>query len=761
MNKAITDNVPLMPPAFAEGLNQWSRSTGTAGTPTYQGASNAALVAADADFAGCLELQKTETLQRLRLMGRTPIEPGCYLQVRARVKVLSGPLPAVRIGAWASSGGTTHLNNVLEIGPSVPLTEYGRVFEVSAIIGSGRRGGVDMAWGRAAEYGHIGLDLTGPNGAIVRIDDLVIEDVTSIYHRDMLSLVDVVDYGAIGDNSTDNTAAFEAADQAANGRRILVPEGQFYLASSLSLNHEVVFEGTVRMPMASMLLLTKNFDFPSYAAAFGEEELAFKKAFQALLNSVDHESLDLKGRIISVRAPIDMQAACPNRSSYATRRVIRNGQLQASDSGQWDTIEVSSRGTYDPDDQRVLRNVSNAANIRVGSLVEGSGVGREIYVRSINVGAREITLSEPLYDAAGTQNYTFKYFKCLLDFSGFSALSKFGLTEIDVQCNGRASGIRLAPEGATFSLDHCFITRPKDRGLTSHGRGCQGILIDNCQFLSDEAPLTVPQRESIAMNLNANDPKIRNCRATQFRHFAVLGGDNNTIIGNHFFQGDGENNGVRTAGLILTSTYCSTTISDNYVDNCFIEWTNERDEEPDYDGGFSFSAMSITDNVFLSGDVASWFSPIVVKPYGTGHFLNGVSVTGNKFRSINGDIERAERVDTSFSNLDLGRSNNVFFDGNTYHGISVRAANPLRMRYEQGSADRVWRIETEGALPFAGEARGVDSVLPLGSIESASGSDRFAFPYVRVQRGSDDDEIELVWQEAVRGEVQLQVRMDR
>ncbi|MFP3428031.1 hypothetical protein, partial [Pseudoalteromonas sp. SIMBA_162] len=75
-------------------------------------------------------------------------------------------------------------------------------------------------------------------------------------------------------------AAFEAADDAADGRRILVPEGEFRINSTLSLHHEVIFEGTLSMPDSVMLLLTKSYDYPTYAAAFEDEQLAFEKAFQ-------------------------------------------------------------------------------------------------------------------------------------------------------------------------------------------------------------------------------------------------------------------------------------------------------------------------------------------------------------------------------------------------------------------------------------------------------------------------------------------------
>lgn len=761
MNKAITDGLQLMPPAFAQGLANWSRGNGTPGSDSYQNAANAVFVAADADFAGCLELQKTANTQKLRSMVQTPLEPGCYLQVRARVKAVSGALPTVRVAAWAGQADGSHLDGVVEVGPATSLSTYGEVVEIRAILGTGARSGVDMPWGRSAVFAHVGLDLIGPNGGVVRVDDIIVEDVTGVFLRDMISLVDVRDYGAIGDGSTDNTAAFEAADAAAQGRRILVPAGEYRLNSTVSLAHEVQFEGTVSMPTNRMLLLTRGFDFATYAKAFGNEELGFKKAFQALLNNSDHESLDLCGRKVRLTGPVDMQAAVPNKSSYATRRVIRNGQLEAANSAAWETDVVTSQARYSANDSRKLTNVANIANIPVGALVEGAGVGREIYVRAKNVGAGELTLTAPLYDADGTQVFTFRDFKYMLDFSGFSALSKFCLADLELQCEGRCSAIRLAPAGTVFSLDQCFVSRPKDRGITSIGNGCQGMLVDNCQFLSDEEPLPVADRVSIALNINANDAKLRNNRATKFRHFALLGGQNQTVTGNHFFQGDSIADGTRTAGLILTSTNCASTVSDNYIDNCFVEWTNERDARPDFSSGFSFSALSITDNVFLSGDVAPWFSYIVVKPYGSGHFLNGLTVSGNKFRSINGAIDRAERIDTSFASLDFNRFRSIFYEGNTYHNVSAAVANPLRVEHAQSGTARVWTVDTDDRLPFRGQARGIDSVIPIGPVEVGGGGDRHALPFATLRVGARRDQVQLTWPEAVRGTVQVAVRVDR
>lgn len=760
MNKTITDGVLLMPPEFEAGLDVWSSGDGTPGSDTYDTEEFAAYVPSDQDFGGCLELLKTESVQQLRYMGETPLLPGCYLQIKAKIKAISGNLPAVRIAGWAGGAGGSHVDGAIEVGPTTTLASYGDVVEVSAIVGTGLRNGVDMVWGGAALYGHFGLDLTGSTGGVVRIDDIEIVDITSAFLRDMMSLVDVRDYGAVGDGITDDSAAFDAADDAANGREVLVSGGTYYLGESVTFNSVVRFEGTVTMPTDKMLILTKNFDLPIYIQAFGNEELGFKKAIQALLNNADHDSLDMCGRKITISEPLDVFAAIPNKSSYATRRVIRNGQIEASGTTAWDTEVTTSNATYVASDSRTLSNVSNVANIPVGSLVEGNGVGREIYVRSIDVGAGKITLNAPLFDAEGTQNFTFRRFKYLIDFSGMSSLSKFTLSEIEFQCNSVCSGIMLAPNGLIFHVKDCFFTRPKDRGITSSGDGCQGMLIDRCQFLTSEDSLDVSDRSSIAINTNANDVKLRNNRATKFYHFAVLGGANSVVMGNHFFQGDSVSGGVRSAGLVLADEHTSTVVNSNYIDNCFIEWTNERDSTPDFSTGYSFSALSIGDNVFLSGDVASWFSYIVVKPHGSGHFLNGVSITGNKFRSLNGTIDRVERVDTSFADLDFSRTKNVLFNGNSFHAISKQVTNPLRIKHTQSSNATTWTIDTDDELPFGGRVRGVDSVVATDNIRNASSVNKFSMPITHAEQGANLDQATLVWEEAMRGDVTVVVRID-
>lgn len=759
MNKAITDGVVFMPLPYSAGLGVWSSGNGTPGSDTYAVSGNGVFVAADQDFAGCLEINKSDSLAKLRYMGETPILPGCYLKVTARVKAVAGPLPSVRIAGFAAAPGGAHLSGVTEVGQSTQLTTYGEVVEVSAIVASGDRNGVDMVWA-GASYGHFGIDLTGPVGGVVRIDDIQIEDATSVFLRDMMAIVDVRDFGAVGDGTTDDSAAFEAADAAANGREVLVPAGDYRLSQDVTMESPVRFEGTITQPTVKRFILQRHFNYDSYLSAFGDETLAFKKAFQALLNYADHESLDLCGRRIGLKEPLDMQSCDPTRTVFATRRAIRNGQFEATGTTGWDTDTVTSQGTYSTSQPTRLDNVVNIANIQVGSLVTGTGVGREVYVSDINVGQQRVTLSQPLYDAAGTQTFTFTRYKYVLDFSGFDALSKFIIDDIELQCNGKASGILVAPDGINFQIRDCFITKPKNRGVTSHSRGCQGMMIDRTQFLSNETSLNVQDRSSIAFNANANDVKLRDNRVMKFKHFCVLAGLTSIISGNHWFHGDAATQGVRKGGIIFTTPNPATIITGNYIDNNFIEFTNEHSQEPALGSQFSFGGITITGNVFFAKGVGDWFRFIVIKPFGPGHFIHGMSVISNVFRTSNGYIDRVEQVDTTFADLNYSRMRAISFVGNTFHGVNDEVHNPAYLTHTENTASSTWTADTAPHLPFEGRARYVDAVVADGTLKTSGNAKRYLAPGVSTAQGSSGREVDFHWSEAVKGTVRYTVRMD-
>ena len=164
-------------------------------------------------------------------------------------------------------------------------------------------------------------------------------------------------------------------------------------------------------------------------------------------------------------------------------------------------------------------------------------------------------------------------------------------------------------------------------------------------MISNEQATAATARTSVGLNVNGNDAKIRDSRFQRMGTTMVLKGNGHLIVGNHWFQGDEVTDGPRVAGLVFTETNVKSVVTGNYVDNCFIEWTNEHDATPALGTEFSFGGLTVTGNIFTANDVAPWFSWIVVKPFGAGHFLQGFSVTGNAFKALSGNVDRVERVD--------------------------------------------------------------------------------------------------------------------
>ena len=762
MNKAITDGLVLMPTPFAAGLTVWSSGDGTPGSPSYQGAPNAALVAADQDFGGCLELQKVQSTQRLRYMTQTPFQPGMYLRVSARIKALSGALPSVRISCLPLAANGSVVSGLPQTGAAVPLTAYGDVVAVEAIIGTGARGGVGLVWTAAVTAAHVGLDLTGPNGGLVRIDDLVVEDVTDVYHRQMMPWVDVRDHGAAGDGVADDAPAFAAADAVAvaSGRSVLVSAGTFRLNANVSMASPVIFEGTVTMPAANRLALTRNFDLESYAAAFGSETEGLRRGLQALFHFTDHGVFGLNGRAVTVTEPILIaENAGVAGNSFVQRRVLDNGQLVAASGPAWAPGVVSSVATYSTTNPLVLTGVANIAAIEVGALVTGAGVARETYVRSKNVAAGTIELSLPPGSQGGTRTYTFTRFRYMLDFSGFGRLDRFEMTNLEFVCGGHSSAVMLSPAGITTRIHGCVFNRPRDRAITSIGVGCQGMMIDECQFLSNEQPVPVQDRVTVGFNVNANDVKVRDNRAVRFRHFGVMHGSGHMFVGNHWFQGDAESPGVRSAGIVMTGINVKSIITGNYIDNSFIELTNEREPDPDWNNQFSFGGLSITGNIFTANDVVNSFSWIVVTPRGSGHYLQGLSITGNTFRTLNGAIARAEKVDTTWADLDRARFRNVTVHGNNFNGVTAGCYNPLIVQHSQNAAANAWTVSGGANLAFGGWARVVTGIVAESPIQQGN-TQRFDMPYAQTEQGAARQNVTLRWPAAVTGSVRVTIRSD-
>lgn len=756
MNKAITQGLVLMPPPFSAGLALWSREDGRPGQGSYAGQPNAAFVPADQDFAGCLELQKTLSLQKLRCFQQIPFQPGLYLRVTARVKAISGPLPSVRIAAWAGNSGGSNVASAVQTGPSVALTSYGQVVTVSAILASGNRTGVDMTWGTGPVYGHMGLDLTGPTGGVVRIDDIEIEDVTAIFHSEMFDWIDVRDYGALGDGVTNDWAAFDAADTAAAGRTVVVSPGSYYLASHFTFDNPVKFEGTLVMPLSQRLSCTRDYNLNTYAAAFGSELEGFRRALQVLFYFTDHNTLDLNGRRVELTGPIDV-AALTGLTAFGQRRVLSNGVLTVAPGSAWDTQTVTSVASYSTATPTRLSGVANIAAIPVGARISGTGVGREVYVASKNIGAGTLELSQPLWGGNGTRTYTFRLFKYMLDFSGFQDLWRFEISDMEFSCASVCSAVSLPYAGSLFRFDRCTFQTPRNKAITSIKGGCQGMVVEGCLF-NGGGPN--PPDDIIGFNVNANDSKIRNNRSAYLAHFGIFAGGSHIVMGNHLFPDSRTASPMRRAGFIFTTPNVRGFVIGNYIDHHFIELSNEYDENPNSGSSYTFGGLTISGNLFLYADPSPAFRFITVSPKGSGHSLNGLVVSNNVFRSSQAALERVEMVDTSNGTLNTGSFRNVVFANNTFTGVSQATVSPIYVEHTQNTASATWVVDATAYLPFTGRSRNVEAVVLEGPLRNAANVVQWAQPYVEVEQGAGNRLVNLQWPSAVKGRAMVTVRCD-
>jgi hypothetical protein len=284
--------------------------------------------------------------------------------------------------------------------------------------------------------------------------------------------------------------------------------------------------------------------------------------------------------------------------------------------------------------------------------------------------------------------------------------------------------------------------------------------VDQCQFLSNEQPLPVQDRTSIAINVNANDAKIRDNRIVRFAHFAVMGGSGNMFIGNHFFQGDDQTAGVRRAGIVFTSTNVKTLIAGNYVDNCFIEWGNEHDSAPEFSSEYSFGGLTVTGNIFTCNDTAASHTFFVVTPYGPGHFINGFAMNDNVFRTVNTNIDRVERVDTTHATLDFSRFRNVIIEANAFNGVNQITQSPVTIQHDQNTEANTWVVDTGGYLPFGSRARNLSALTMENAIRTAGNVIDYSMPYAETEKGTGNRMVHLRWPQAVRGRVQATIRCD-
>jgi hypothetical protein len=179
MQLHVPSGIDLMPPPFAEGLDDWSRGDGTPESPTWETAENARLARGDPDFGVCLELRTVAPVERVRYMGEVPLTAGACIEIGARLKAVRGPLPRVRIAAWPGGAQGRAVSGLRTEAADVDLPGHDLALDLAAVIGTEPLAGVDLVWDYRVRYAHVGLDIVGATGAVVRVGVIAVREVTA------------------------------------------------------------------------------------------------------------------------------------------------------------------------------------------------------------------------------------------------------------------------------------------------------------------------------------------------------------------------------------------------------------------------------------------------------------------------------------------------------------------------------------------------------------------------------------------------------
>ncbi len=231
-------------------------------------------------------------------------------------------------------------------------------------------------------------------------------------------------------------------------------------------------------------------------------------------------------------------------------------------------------------------------------------------------------------------------------------------------------------------------------------------------------------------------------------------------MGNHFFGGDDEDPGLRRAGLVFTTPTPNAILTGNYIDNSFIELSNEHDAQPEFDAEFSFGGMTITGNIFVSINTLPSFRWLVVSPKGPGHTMSHLSITGNTFRTISGTIDRIDAVDATVAGLDYSRFRNINITNNAFSGVNQHTKSPVVYEHVQNTNSATWVVDAGAFLPFASRARNVQSAMPKGTITNATNVVQYVAPYALLEQGTAQNQVHLKWPSAVKGRAMVTIHCD-
>jgi len=425
--------------------------------------------------------------------------------------------------------------------------------------------------------------------------------------------------------------------------------------------------------------------------------------------------VDLEGRSIDIANSMDM--SIPLGTSQQGEFTIRNGRFRYI--GPKKTMANFTRN-LSLTIGSATATPSSMTGIVEGMYVSGPGVPRETYVRSVDTVNGQITLSTTAWRTLSSATHRFQEFDYLFDFSKITSLSNFRFEQVTFECLSNIGVFKGPKGGSTQSFTNCTFANVYKRGVIFWSSGGSNCQIDCCQAFPDldDRQADPVDKQSVFFSIPTNDPKFRGNYFWQFGNTLVLHGSGNVIVGNHFWQATGAGSdaepgkNTRRPSIILTSGHNKTNITGNYIDNSWIEMTNENTTNLAWPIG---GGVTISGNQFTSVSREPTNAFVVLSPYTTNALVSRISVVGNVFKNVYGGGEQGSIVPYnaadgviiptgSGGSLDLTSFREITWHGNSYSNIVKRTQSEaiLKKTIAVGSEATTVTFDFSNVLPWGG-----------------------------------------------------------